>query len=161
VATGNRTQIAFVQNSRTSAGNFSFAHQRVNLNDFAGKTIQVEFLMDTFDAVANTAEGWYVDNIVVSQLVAATVNLPPTSDLVSPTSGTGASQLFTFSYSDPNGDTDLNGVYALFNSTLSGTNACFVFYVRATNLMYMANDLNTAPLAPVTPGTAATLENSQ
>lgn len=68
VATGQRTQVSFVQNTLTSSGSPEFAHQRVNLDQFAGRTIRVEFYMDTLDNVANAAEGWYVDNVRISVL---------------------------------------------------------------------------------------------
>src|SRR5712691_13413789 len=75
-------------------------------------------------------------------------NLPPTSDSVSPNTGTGTTQAFTFTYSDPNGYADLNAVYGLFNSLLGGANACFVFFYRPSNAFYLANDAFTAPLPP-------------
>ena len=66
---GTTTQVSFVQNTRTSSGtNFGFAHQKVNLQPFAGHVIRIQFFMDTFDALFNTGEGWYVDNVNVSVL---------------------------------------------------------------------------------------------
>ena len=66
---GTTTQVSFVQNTRTSSGtNFGFAHQKVNLQPFAGHLIRIQFFMDTFDALFNTGEGWYVDNVNVSVL---------------------------------------------------------------------------------------------
>src|SRR3989442_10699776 len=55
-------------------------------------------------------------------------NVAPAADSVSPASGTGASQTFTFTYSDANGYTDINAAYALFNSSLNAADACYVFY---------------------------------
>ena len=66
---GTTTQVSFVQNTRTSTGtNFGFAHQKVNLQPFAGHVIRIQFFMDTFDALVNSGEGWYVDNVNVSVL---------------------------------------------------------------------------------------------
>ena len=66
---GTTTQVSFVQNTRTSSGtNFGFAHQKVNLQPFAGHVIRIQFFMDTFDALFNNGEGWYVDNVNVSVL---------------------------------------------------------------------------------------------
>jgi hypothetical protein len=55
-----------VQNTRTSSGTLAFAHQKVNLQPFVGRLIKVQFYMDTLDPMLNNAEGWYVDNVVVS-----------------------------------------------------------------------------------------------
>ena len=66
---GTTTQVSFVQNSPISLfGDSSFARQRVNLNAFAGKLIQVEFYMDTLDSIFNDEEGWYIDNVKVAVL---------------------------------------------------------------------------------------------
>lgn len=66
VVAGTTTQVSFVQNTLTSFGNVDFAHQTVNLNQFAGKQIQIEFFIDTFDSIANSTEGWYIDNVKLS-----------------------------------------------------------------------------------------------
>jgi hypothetical protein len=66
VRAGTTTQVSFVQNTRTSSGTLAFAHQKVNLQPFAGRLIRVQFYMDTLDPLINNAEGWYVDNVVVS-----------------------------------------------------------------------------------------------
>ena len=68
VSSGNRKQVAFVENTQTSSGGSAFEHQKVSLKAFAGKKIKVEFFMDTFDSIANGAEGWYVDNPRISKL---------------------------------------------------------------------------------------------
>ena len=44
----------------------SFAHQRINVSQFAGSIIQVQFYFDSVDSVLNNFEGWYVDNIRVA-----------------------------------------------------------------------------------------------
>jgi Fungalysin metallopeptidase (M36)/Fungalysin/Thermolysin Propeptide Motif len=66
VTAGTTTQVSFVQNTRASSGTIGFAHQKVNLQPFAGRLIKVQFYMDTLDPMFNNAEGWYVDNVVVS-----------------------------------------------------------------------------------------------
>ena len=66
VRAGTTTQVSFVQNTRTSSGTLAFAHQKVNLQPFVGRLIKVQFYMDTLDPMLNNAEGWYVDNVVVS-----------------------------------------------------------------------------------------------
>ncbi len=69
VGTGSRTQVAIVSPfTYPSPSSLGFTHHRVNLNQFAGKTVKVEFYMDTFDFLYNSFEGWYVDNVKVSLL---------------------------------------------------------------------------------------------
>src|SRR5712691_8559884 len=53
-------------------------------------------------------------------------------------------------------------MYVLFNSVLSGANACLVAYNRPTNLLYLSNDAGTGLVAgTVTPGVAGSVANSQ
>jgi len=47
-----------------------FDHHRVDLSRYAGSTILLRFFFDSLDGAVNTGEGWYVDNISVSQLFA-------------------------------------------------------------------------------------------
>jgi hypothetical protein len=46
------------------------------------------------------------------------------------------------------------------NAQLSATNACYFYYSRASNALYLANDAG-AWQGPVTVGSAGTLANSQ
>jgi hypothetical protein len=81
---------------------------------------------------------------------------------VTPDSGSGASQVFAFEYSDTNGYTHLSLAYAGFGPTAYGDeNTCRLEYVRASNQLYLKNDAGTAFLGPVTPGGVGTLSNSQ
>ena len=89
------------------------------------------------------------------------VNTPPTADSVSPSSGAGSSQVFTFRYSSVNGNGYLRNVYALINGSLSGANGCYVYYVAASNALYLYNDAGSAVAGPLTPGSGGTLSNSQ
>jgi hypothetical protein len=70
--------------------------------------------------------------------------------------------IFSAVYSDPNGGTDLNGVYLLVNSSVSFTNACYVYYFPQANQLYLRNDGGTAWSSPaLTPGVTGTASNSQ
>jgi hypothetical protein len=81
---------------------------------------------------------------------------------VAPNSGSGASQVFAFEYSDTNGYTHLSLVYAGFSSAAyTDAHSCRGEYVRATNVLYLKNDAGTVFLGPVTPGSVGTLSNSQ
>jgi hypothetical protein len=55
----------------------------------------------------------------------------PANVSVAPASGSGASQSFSFVYSDPYGYADIHYVEMLFQSSLSTANACYVQYVPA------------------------------
>ncbi len=92
----------------------------------------------------------------------APYNPAPTTDAVSPSTGAGASQAFTFTYSSGRGYTNLNTVYALINTTLSGTAGCWAYYQPGSNLLYLINDAGTAATGPgVSPGSSAPLQNNQ
>jgi len=88
-------------------------------------------------------------------------NLPPAAVSVSPSSGTGYSQTFRVTASDPNGFADLESVHLLIQSTPAAANSCYVAYGRAANRLWLLSDEGTAWLGPITAGTAGTLENSQ
>jgi len=80
---------------------------------------------------------------------------------LTPGSGTGFTQAFTASYADPNGASDLQTVYLLFNTAISAANACYVQYNPATNSLYL-NDNSGNPLpTAVTPGSSSSVSNSQ
>jgi hypothetical protein len=86
---------------------------------------------------------------------------PPDAVSVTPSSGSGNSQTFRFVFQDPDGFSDLQWVYALIHTSISGANGCYLRYTRAENTLWLRNDAGAAWLGPITPGTAATLENSQ
>jgi phage baseplate assembly protein gpV len=94
---------------------------------------------------------------------------PATSEVVSavsvaPNSGSGLQQTFALQYADSLGATDLESVWVWFTSNFSlasAPNSCMLYYARATNELYFLNNAGTTWSAPVTPGTAVTLSNSQ
>jgi YVTN family beta-propeller protein len=85
----------------------------------------------------------------------------PVAVSVSPNSGSGTTQTFTAVYSDPSGvaAADLANVQIIFNTTPNETNACYVMYLN--ELLYLQNDGGTGWSAGITPGSAATVSNSQ
>jgi hypothetical protein len=89
------------------------------------------------------------------------VNYTPSAVSVTPASGSGASQTFSYVFSDPNGYTDFAAVQMLVHSVLSGAGGCWIYYSRAANRFWLANDAGTAWLGPVTGGTGGSLSNSQ
>ena len=85
----------------------------------------------------------------------------PLAVSVTPSSGSGSTQTFSFLYSDPNGFGDLPWVEMVFNVSLSAANSCYTHYDRPSNKVWLLNDATTVWLGPVTLGIAGTVENSQ
>jgi hypothetical protein len=90
-----------------------------------------------------------------------TANVAPTAVSVTPSSGTGTSQTFSFVFADANGYQDLNTVSAIFNTSTATANACYLYYVKSSNLLYLENNGGTGAQGSVTPGVAGTVSNSQ
>jgi hypothetical protein len=86
---------------------------------------------------------------------------PPSTVSVSPSSGFGTSQTFTFVASDPNGAAYLNDVYMRFNQTPAATNGCEVRYYAPTGLLYLLSDNGGSWGTGAKPGGTGTLSNSQ
>jgi hypothetical protein len=79
---------------------------------------------------------------------------------VSPSSGNKASQTFTAVFSDPSGYQSLSGVHFLVNSSVSGTNACWVYYDATAKTLWLASD-DASSWSSTTAGSATNLQNSQ
>jgi hypothetical protein len=107
---------------------------------------------------ASLNSGWQTLGTWTLGTVLAT---PPTTDSVTPNTGAGTSQNFTFKYSSVNGYKYLNIMHALINGGLSGAGGCWVYYVAASNALYLINDAGSAVTGPLTPGGAGSLSNSQ
>jgi hypothetical protein len=86
---------------------------------------------------------------------------PPQATSVTPSSGSGSSQTFSFVYTDAAGASSLNTMLALISSGLSGPSSCDLTMDVVHNALYLLNDGATAWLGPVTPGAAGTVQNSQ
>jgi hypothetical protein len=86
---------------------------------------------------------------------------PPQVLSVSPASGSGVSQTFTFAFSNPFGASELNTIQVLFNGALSGYQACYPTIDPVHGLLWLFNDSGTALLGPITLGLAGTVQNSQ
>ena len=110
----------------------------------------------TFDS-AGKSKGW---QLIGGWNTAGLQNLAP-SAAVSPSSGSGAGQTFTFQYYSANGNQYLKVLYALINSGTNGAGGCEVEYLPVTNRLYLLNDAGSGFLGPATPGMAGILSNSQ
>ena len=81
---------------------------------------------------------------------------------VTPNSGAGSSQTFSYLVSDQKGAADLAQVWMEISTGVTAApNSCYTFYNAASKGLYLLNDAGAAWLGPITPGTAATLLNSQ
>lgn len=79
---------------------------------------------------------------------------------VSPASGSGTAQVFTFRYSDAAGGGYISSVQVLINTVRSGNRACFISYDRSENRLALNGDLGTA-WSGGAPGAPAVVSNRQ
>jgi hypothetical protein len=85
---------------------------------------------------------------------------PPSAVSVSPNAGSGSAQTFAFTFSDPGGATNIASTQIDINSKLTVTGACYFYYARGSNAIYLASDTGVWQ-GPQTIGVAGTLQNSQ
>jgi hypothetical protein len=95
-------------------------------------------------------------NAIVSGIFFGGAGAPPGIS-VSPASGSGTSQTFTFNFPSVSNVDSLN---MIVNSTLTGTSACYFIYETGSNTIDLVDDSGTT-LQRLTPGGAGTLSNSQ
>jgi hypothetical protein len=93
--------------------------------------------------------------------VTTSATLAPTLVSLTPNSGSGSTQTFTMVYTDPAGLSDLDLTDILFNTSVSGSSACFVTYFRSSNQLFLYNNAGTGLSAAVTPGSATSVSNGQ
>src|SRR5712692_3316408 len=86
----------------------------------------------------------------------------PSNVSVTPSSGTGSSQTFSYVFSDPNGFTDIVSAQMLVGP-FSAANSCYMYFERSTNRLWLVDDSGTghATGSPVTLSVAGSLQNSQ
>ena len=88
-------------------------------------------------------------------------NLAPSAVSVTPSSGIGSSQTFSFVSSDANGYTDIATMQAVISADLNPTNSCYTHYDRALNAVLLLNDAATGWIGPLTLGASGTIQNNQ
>jgi hypothetical protein len=121
---------------------------------FAGAKTNFMFVADN----AGQSSGWQAKG---TWTVTAGGNASPTAGSVTPGSGTGAGQTFTYVFSDSNGFADISSAQLLVNSGLSAANGCYLYYAHAANAIWLANDAGSQYVGSKTLGAAGTLQNSQ
>src|SRR5277367_3131030 len=92
-------------------------------------------------------------------LEVTTTSLTPVS--VTPSSGTGSSQTFAFAFSDLAGAADITAAQIGFNTSLAGTNSCWMYYAASTETIYLANNAGGFASGGLVLGSSGTLQNSQ
>ena len=80
---------------------------------------------------------------------------------VTPSSGSGISQIFSAQYGHANGIAELSLTDFIVGANNSVGHNCYVEYLPASNQLYLYNDNGNQKLGPLTPGGAAALSNSQ
>jgi hypothetical protein len=84
----------------------------------------------------------------------------PEAVSISPTSGTGLTQVFTVTYTDPNGVADIQTALLMVNPTINAANSCVVEYNRVTDRFRLLDDAGTGWSTTVPPGGISSLTNS-
>jgi hypothetical protein len=85
---------------------------------------------------------------------------PPTAS-VSPTSGSGTSQTFSLTATEPSGGANVRWLQFLMNTTLNGVGACYVHYDVASNEVYLRDDTDPGWVGSKQLSVAGSLTNSQ
>ena len=84
----------------------------------------------------------------------------PSADSVSPNASTGASQTFTFVFSDTQSASNLTNMAMLFSTSGSLANSCYIVYDRvAGSIRLLTDDAQGSGSKPV--GSTTVLQNSQ
>ncbi len=78
-----------------------------------------------------------------------------------PGSGNTASQVFTFTFSNPEGWQSLGVLNILINNFLDGRQACYLAYSQPMNVLYLVNDAGDALLPGRLLNSAGSVGNSQ
>jgi len=137
-------------NATTSAGIATYPALKVNA---AGSS-------DTLTATLSL-NGALSTPVALTQTSSSFVVLPgPSAVSVTPSSGFGTTQQFSFVASSPDGASHVSSVYMLFNTSVSRVNGCELAYAAAGNQLRLVSDAGTSSTLGH-PGTAGTLSNSQ
>jgi Divergent InlB B-repeat domain len=79
----------------------------------------------------------------------------------SPPQNPPLSQSFTWTVSSPDGRSNLSHVFALFNTTSSTANACYIHYDASSNLVYLADNASSTWLGGFAASSSGSIGNSQ
>jgi hypothetical protein len=119
----------------------------------AGWTLSTNFpLVNPYQTINAGNFGAFITKVTFAQL--------PGIAGVSPSSGSGTSQTFTFQYTDAAGAADLTSVSANFNTAVSTVSGCVVNFNRALNTLWLLTDAGVQPASGLAPGSGSQ-QNSQ
>ena len=119
----------------------------------AGYTLSTNFpLLNPYQPMNGGTFGAFVTKMVFSVL--------PANVGVTPQTGSGAAQVFSFQFSDPAGAGDLTSVGALVGASASTSGACAVSYDPVHNSLSLLTDSGQLPSSSITAG-SGTQQNSQ
>ncbi|HYW43731.1 MAG TPA: Ig-like domain-containing protein, partial [Bryobacteraceae bacterium] len=99
----------------------------------------------------------------VTQLVnpGSTGTGAPNPIAVSPASGSGSSEVMSFTFNDPRGWQDLDIVNVLIGNFLDGRNACYLAYSRSAGVLYLVADNGGTLSSGLALGGSGSVSNSQ
>ena len=80
---------------------------------------------------------------------------------VSPSSGSGPFQTFSFTFFDPNGFADLFSAQLLIHSSLTAAGGCDLYYHRESHAVWLQNDSGSGWIGPSLLGSGPALQNGQ
>ncbi len=153
-----------LQNSQCSinTGSSTAAGSGTTLTINLSVTFKVAFVggKNIYGRAANSgglSSGW----ALLGTWSTVSANQPPSVTGIIPYSGAGLSQLFSFSFSDPNGYTDLNTLFIQITPSLNAIPRCALWYTLSTNTIYVLNDAGNDAFGPYTLGIPGTAQNSQ
>jgi hypothetical protein len=123
----------------------------------SGNTLTISVSLSFAEAFAGPKNMWLAVSDITGQssgfqsLGTWTVaSLAPSAVSISPSAGIGTTQTFLLEAAS-GGWVALTDEYFLVNSTLNGSNGCFVRYHLVDHTMWLANDAASAWIGPVTP----------
>lgn len=99
--------------------------------------------------------------LAIAAAAPAALHAQATGLSVVPTTGTGTSQLFTFHAADANGYGYISTMLMLFNTAVSGPNACYIQFAPASGQVYLTDNGATTWGNGGALGSSTVLSNSQ
>jgi len=98
-------------------------------------------------------KGTWTPNVLVAQA--------PTVVSVTPSSGSGSTQVFQYAFSTPNGFADVKQIWTQVGTSSAYPNSCAVLYTLSNKTLQLIRDDGNGWLAPIVLGTNTTQQNSQ
>ena len=151
-----------LQNSQCSinagASSFSINGNNLTLNLAVSFTAAYAGAKNTYMEVYDGVDSGWVQE---GTWTVPTGSGPPSPVSVTPSSGSGAAQTFSFVYTDPGGASKIVFTQIDISATLVVGGACYIDYSPSANEVFLQNDAGTSWGSPQTVGVAGTLQNSQ